>query len=139
MKDALSAHVELRRSGCRASPIDERCFAFAVRVVKLCKALQRSSDVPLPLVNQLLRSGTSIGANVTEGQSAESRADFIHKLSIACKEARETHYWLRLLASAQVVSESQVADLIDEANQLTAILTSITGNAKRNSRSGTKT
>ena len=79
-----------------------------------------------------------MGANVAEGQSAESRADFIHKLSVACKEARETHYWLRLMAAADIVPENQLADLTDEANQLTAILTSITANAKRNSRSDTK-
>ena len=94
--------------------------------------------MPSPLVKQLLRSGTSIGANICEGQSAQSRADFIHKLSIACKEARETHYWLRLLAAAEVVPENQLEELIDEANQLTAILTSITGNAKRNSKSDAK-
>ena len=119
-------------------PIDERSFQFAVRLVKLCRSLEGMSRVSSPLVNQLLRSGTSIGANVAEGQSAQSRADFIHKLSIACKEAKETHYWLRLLAAAEVVPENQLADLIDEANQLTAILISITANAKRNSSSGLK-
>ena len=96
-------------------------------------------DAPRPLVNQLLRAGTSVGANVAEGQSAESRADFIHKLSVACKEARETHYWLRLMVAADIVPESQLTDLTDEANQLTAILTSITANAKRNSNSDAKT
>ena len=123
----------------QASPIDDRCFAFAVRVVKLCRKLQGSLDAPRPLVNQLLRAGTSVGANVAEGQSAESRADFIHKLSVACKEARETHYWLSLMVAADIVPESQLTDLTDEANQLTAILTSITANAKRNSNSDAKT
>ncbi len=79
-----------------------------------------------------------MGANIAEGHSAQSRADFIHKFSIACKESRETHYWLRLLAAAEVVPEKQLSDLIDESNQLTAILTSITANAKRNSKSGGK-
>ena len=77
------------------------------------------------LANQLLRSGTSIGANVEEGQGSQSRADFIAKYSIACKEARETHYWLRLLAACEIVQISQLDSLIEEVNQIVAILTSI--------------
>lgn len=77
------------------------------------------------MANQLLRSGTSIGANVQEGQAGQSRADFIAKYSIACKEARETHYWLRLFVAAELVEEPELQDMIDEANQLVAILTSI--------------
>jgi four helix bundle protein len=78
------------------------------------------------LANQLLRSGTSIGANVEEGQAAQSRADFLNKLCIARKEARETHYWLRLLASSNIVHEPRLTELLDEADQLIAILTTIT-------------
>ena len=63
------------------------------------------------MANQLLRSGTSIGANVEEGQAAQSRADFLSKLSIACKEARETHYWLRLLASSDIVGEHRLTEV----------------------------
>ena len=121
-----------------ALPIQDRSFAFAVRVVKLCQELHRTSKVNRPLVSQLLRSGTSVGANVAEGQSAQSRVDFVHKLSIACKEARETHYWLRLLAAAEIVPEKQLACLLDEANQLVAILTAISGNAKRNAKLGNR-
>ena len=121
-----------------ALPIQDRSFAFAVRVVKLCQELHRTSNVNRPLVSQLLRSGTSVGANVAEGQSAQSRVDFVHKLSIACKEARETHYWLRLLAAAEIVPEKQLACLLDEANQLVAILTAISGNAKRNAKLGNR-
>jgi len=84
------------------------------------------------MAHQLLRSGTSIGANVEEGQAAQSRADFLSKLSIACKEARETHYWLRLLAAAEVVDEARLAELLDEADQIIAILTTITKNTKAN-------
>ena len=76
------------------------------------------------LANQLLRSGTSVGANVEEGQAAQSRADFNHKYSIACKEARETHYWLRLLVAANIIPKEKLHPLIDEADQLVAILTS---------------
>ena len=119
-------------------PIQDRSFAFAVRVVKLCQELHRTSRVNRPLVSQLLRSGTSVGSNVPEGQSAQSRDDFVHKLSVASKEARETHYWLRLLAAAEIVPETRLACLLDEANQLVAILTAISGNAKRNAKLGNR-
>jgi len=83
-------------------------------------------------MTQLLRSGTSIGANVEEGQAGQSRADFIAKHYIACKEARETNYWLRLLAACNIFPESQLADLTEESNELIAILTTIVKNAKKN-------
>ena len=76
--------------------IESKSFSFAVRIVKLCRNLQ-SDNKEFVLSKQLLRSGTSIGANVAESQQAQSRADFISKLSIALKEAVETNYWLRLL------------------------------------------
>jgi four helix bundle protein len=72
-----------------------------------------------------LRSGTSVGANVEEAQGGQSRADFLSKISIACKESRETHYWLRLLAASRLVPESRLIELLDESNQLIAILTAI--------------
>ena len=77
------------------------------------------------LANQLLRSGTSIGANVEEAQAGQSRPDFINKLFIACKEARETHYWLRLVAATELIPEPRLTELLDEANQLIAILTTV--------------
>jgi four helix bundle protein len=105
--------------------LPERTFEFARRVVKLCQLLDQTPGVSRTLANQLLRSGTSIGANVEEGQAGQSRADFLSKLSIACKEARETHYWLRLLATTEIVREAHVSELLDEADQLIAILTTI--------------
>ena len=121
--------------------LPERTFEFARRVVKLCQTLDQAPGVSRTLANQLLRSGTSIGANVEEGQASQSRADFIAKYSIACKEARETYYWLRLLVASEVVAESKLQDLIDEANQLVAILTSIIKTTRKNTneRSGVKT
>ncbi len=109
-----------------------RTFEFARRVVKLCQILDRTPGVSRTLAHQLLRSGTSIGANVEEGQAAQSRADFLSKLSIARPEARETHYWLRLLAASEVVDESRLTELLDEADQLIAILTTITKKTKQN-------
>ena len=105
--------------------LPERTFEFARRIVTLCRSLDQAPGVSRTLANQLLRSGTSIGANVEEGQGSQSRADFISKYSIACKEARETHYWLRLLAACEIVQPSQLDDLISEVNQIVAILTSI--------------
>ncbi len=107
------------------SDLPDRTFAFAERIVKLCLVLEQNGRVSATLANQLLRSGTSIGANVEEGQASQSKADFVSKYSIACKEARETHYWLRLLASTELVSADRLAPLTDEANELIAILTAI--------------
>ena len=73
----------------------------------LCQTLDQTPGVSRTLANQLLRSGTSIGANVEEGQGGQSRADFISKYSIACKEARETHYWLKLLAACEIVQNNR--------------------------------
>ena len=114
--------------------LPERTFEFARRVVKLCQVLEQTPGVNRTMANQLLRSGTSIGANVEEGQAGQSRADFVSKLSIACKEARETHYWLRLLLASEIVPEPRLAELLDEADQLIAILTAITKNTKSNGK-----
>jgi four helix bundle protein len=105
--------------------IGERAFAFAVRVVKLCRALDERLGATRTLSNQLLRSATSIGANLQESKGGQSRADFLSKVFIALKEARETHYWLRLLIATDIVPEKQLAPLLDEADQLVAILTTI--------------
>ncbi|MBC2710998.1 MAG: four helix bundle protein [Desulfosarcina sp.] len=107
------------------SDLPERTFEFAKRVVLLCKVLDASPGVNRTLANQLLRSGTSVGANVEEGQASQSEADFISKYSIACKEARETHYWIRLLIATEILPENRLTDLADECSQVIAILTSI--------------
>ena len=102
-----------------------RTFDFAKRIVKLCQVLDNNPGVSRTLGRQLIRSGTSIGANVEEGQASQSRADFCSKYSIACKEARETHYWLRLLAETDLLKSEQLAPITQECNELIAILTSI--------------
>ncbi|GAA5509145.1 four helix bundle protein [Novipirellula caenicola] len=107
------------------SDLPDRTFAFAERIVKLCLALESDSSVAATLMRQLLRAGTSIGANVEEAQASESKRDFVHKYSIAVKEARETHYWLRLLAKTDIIPPSRLEPLTAEANELLAILTSI--------------
>ncbi len=112
--------------------LPERTFEFARRVVALCRTLDQVPGVSRTLANQLLRSGTSIGANVEEGQGSQRRADFIAKYSIACKEARETNYWLRLLVASEIATDLKLQDLIDESNQLIAILTSIIKTTRKN-------
>ena len=107
------------------SDLPDRTFAFAERIVRLCLVLEQNGRVASTLSNQLLRSGTSIGANIEEGQASQSKADFVSKYSIACKEARETHYWLRLLASTELVAAERLVPLTSEANELIAILTTI--------------
>lgn len=107
------------------SDLPDRTFAFAERIVRLCIHLEQNGRVSTTLATQLLRSGTSVGANVEEAGSAESRKDFVHKYSIACKEARESHYWLRLLAASEVLTKERLDPLIGEANELIAILTTI--------------
>ena len=107
------------------SDLPDRTFEFARRVVVLCRFLDEKPGVSRTLANQLLRSGTSIGANVEEGQAAQSEADFVSKYSIACKEARETHYWLRLLGASEVLPTDRLAELEIECNELISILTSI--------------
>ena len=116
-------------------PIDirKRTFDFAVRVVSLCSYLLGKPGVCRILANQLLKSGTSIGANIEEAQAGQSRADFISKNAIALKEARETHYWLRLLIAASVLPESRIAELCDEAEELMRVIVSILVNTKKRS------
>lgn len=113
----------------------ERSFAFAVRVVRLAKSLDDQPVVGRTLTRQLLRSGTSIGANIEEGLASQSRADFVAKYSIACKEARETHYWLRLIAATGVMPVNRLEGLITEANELVAILTTIVRKTRANKAS----
>ncbi len=103
----------------------ERTFQFAVRIVKLYQELDRKPSLGRTIGKQLLRSGTSIGANVEEGQGGQSRADFVSKYSVARKEARETHYWLRLLIAAGILPRQKLESLLNECNELIAILTTI--------------
>ena len=119
----------------RPRDIEKRTFDFGLGIVKLCQFLEGRSWVNSTLGKQLLRCGTSIGSNVEEAQAAESRADFISKNNISLKEARETHYRLRLLAAAEVVAQSRLQPILDEALELKRILGAIVVSAKRNSKS----
>jgi four helix bundle protein len=111
--------------------IKVRAFDFALRIVKLCQHLDKQSGVPRTLAYQLLKAGTSVGANIEEAQAGQSRPDFISKNSIALKEARECHYWLRLLIAAKIMPEKRLAELREEAEELMRILGSIVVRTKR--------
>lgn len=103
--------------------IRDRTFNFAVRIVQLCRWLDERPGVPRTLAHQLLRSGTSVGANCEEARAAQSRADLRSKYAIALKEARETLFWLRLLAATSIVAAPRLSSLEGETNQLVSILT----------------
>ena len=104
--------------------ISDKSFGFAVRVVNLCRYLQQDRQEYV-LSKQLLRSGTSIGANVAEAQQPQSNADFVAKLSISLKEASETRYWLRLLAATGYLSEKESASMLADCTELEKLLTAI--------------
>lgn len=109
----------------KSKDIKERGFSFACRIVKLYQFLaERKGGVEI-LGRQVLRSGTSIGANLEEATAGQSKADFVSKCSIALKEARETYYWLRLLVDTEVIPVSKLTNLVNESNELVAILTTI--------------
>ena len=91
--------------------------------MQLARSLRRQRE--FEIAGQLLRAGTSIGANVEEALAGVSRADFVAKMAIASKEARETHYWLRLLRDSETVSNMQIASTIKEAEELLRMLTAI--------------
>ena len=101
----------------------EKSYSFALDIMALAKEIRNHREYDL--ASQLWRAGTSIGANVEEAQAAQSRADFRWKMSIAAKEARETHYWLRLTRDGQVLDRDRVKPLIDEIEAIKRILTSI--------------
>ena len=106
------------------SNVEQKSFLFSVRIVKLARYLQEEKREYI-LSKQLIRSGTSIGANIVESQQAQSRADFISKLSIALKEACETNYWLRLLQATDYLSDPEFSSIIADCRELEKMLTSI--------------
>jgi len=105
--------------------IYERVFKFACRVLRMDRAVARSRGMNRNAMNQLVNAASSIGANLEEGRAGQSKADFHAKLRIALKEARESHYWLRLIAGSGSIRPSRVAALIKESDEIVAILTTI--------------
>ena len=101
--------------------IQSKAFDFAVRIVKLCKIL-KDERKEFILSNQLMRSGTSIGANLAEAQNAQSRADFLSKVNIALKEATETVYWLRLLEATEYITKVEFDSIMADCIEIEKIL-----------------
>lgn len=110
--------------------IQKRTFDFGVRVIRLVDKLPRTLAA-MEIGKQLLRSGTSVGANVQEADAAESHSDFIHKMSIALKEARESRHWLSLIDATILQNTEEVKALIQESIELTKILFTIIANARK--------
>src|SRR5574342_227444 len=112
--------------------IKDRTFTFAAEVVRFCDPLDSRRGAVRTLARQLLRSGTSIGANVEEAQAGQSRADFISKYNIALKEARETIYWLRLLEASGQFTDERIQNLKRQAEEIARIIGAIIVRAKKN-------
>lgn len=119
-------------NGSKPPDIKERTFAFALEVVRLCRTLDGKPGTARTLGHQLLRSATSIGANVEEAQAGQSQADFISKYNIALKEAREAIYWLRLLDASEEYPDGLCKALSREAGEITRIIGSIIVNTRKN-------
>jgi four helix bundle protein len=112
------------------SIVQEKNYVFALRIIALSKWLRAHKE--FEIAGQILRSGTAIGSNVEEGLAGISRADFISKMSIASKEARETNYWLRLLRDSKIVPESKIKLLEQVSLELLKILTAIVKTSQSN-------
>ena len=115
----------------KESILKEKSYKFALRIIQLNKyMIEKHKEYNLS--KQVVRSGTSIGANVEESTNAQSKADFIHKLSIAQKEASETHYWIRLLKDSNYLSEKLADSMLLDCEELIKLLTASIKTAKRN-------
>jgi len=112
--------------------IRKRSFQYALRAIRLYQFLQKGKDgAGWILGKQYLRAATSIGANIEEAQSGETKADFIHKYGIAQKETKESHYWLRLMADSEVVPAKRLSPLMRETEELYAVITAIIVKSKQ--------
>lgn len=112
--------------------VKDKSFSFAVRIVNLYKYLTIEQK-EFVLSKQILRSGTSIGANIEEADSGQSKKDFIAKMSISLKEAKETHYWLRLLSECNYLEKNMYESMIKDCNEIIVLLTRILQTSRKNS------
>ena len=113
------------------SILEQKSFQFAVRIVNLCKHLSNTKKEYI-VSKQLLRSGTSIGANISEARQAQSKADFISKLSIALKETTETKYWIRLMAATEYLTEQEYSSIYSDCIELEKMLVASVKTSKTN-------
>lgn len=115
----------------RKNIVFEKSTEFAVRIYNLSKYLRKNKK-EFVLANQILKSGTSIGANVCEANTAQSKKDFISKISISLKEAEETNYWLLLLNKTELISDIEYQSLNNNCLELIKMLSKIRSTAKQN-------
>jgi len=114
---------------CKENIVLDKSYTFALRIIKLYSYLGNEKK-EFVLSKQILKSGTSIGANIEEAVGGQSKRDFIAKLSISLKEAKETHYWLRLLKDSQILEEKIAKSIIDDCEELLKLLTAIIKKSK---------
>ncbi len=112
------------------SPLHRKSYEFAIRIVNMVKYVKCSAK-EYALTNQVLRSGTAVGALVREAEFAQSRPDFINKLSVALKECNETHYWLNILKDTEFIGEREAQSIITDCRELLAILIASVKTAKQ--------
>jgi four helix bundle protein len=115
----------------RENILKTKSYAFSLKIIRVCKDLVAGRKEYV-LSRQLLKSGTSIGANIEEADGAQSKKDFIAKIQISLKESVETHYWLRLLRDSEDLDQDIANGLIEECLDLKNILTAVLKTAKRN-------
>ena len=111
------------------SPLQDKSKAFALKIITVCNEIKRSKRESV-LTNQLIRSGTSIGANIAEARYGISKKDFISKIYISLKECAETIYWLELLASCSYIKEAEYRSLLQDCEELRRILSATTRTAQ---------
>jgi len=114
-----------------SSPLRTKSYKFALHIAVFCKDLMRK-EKEYVLSKQLLRAGTSVGANIEEAQQASSPRDFVAKLTISLKEAFESRYWLKLLSDAKYSSKKEISTLLDELNEVINLLLASVKTAKKN-------
>ena len=117
----------------KSTKVKERSYSFSLHIIHLYQGLKKKNE--FELAKQVLRSGTSIGANIEEASAGQSRKDFIAKMSIASKEARETLYWLRLLRDSNICTEKELTGIIDESQQIIRMLTAIVKTTQEKTKS----
>jgi four helix bundle protein len=118
-------------SRCKSFDLESRTAAFAERVIDFASELERNA-ITLPIISQLVRAGTSIGANYCEADDAESKKDFRHKIGLCRKEARETKYWFRMIARAAPMFKVRARPLWNEAKELHLIFSKVRRSTDRN-------
>ena len=119
-------------TGPRENIIISKTENFADRITKMYKYLSEKRQGDKDMLKQIVRSGTSVGANVSEGQFAQSKADFLTKMTIALKEANETRYWLKRLYAYGSLSDNEFESIIKDNEEIINILTTITRTTREN-------